>query len=290
MPNDDERREILEAVARGEITPEEAAERLDGGPARRIEIHKIELGGDHDVDDDEPERQSTTVDDDVRAVRVAAAIGTVRVLGDPEVTGVSVEGPHRVRHSDGVLVVESEPLAAVDEDDEHEMVHLGQNVAAAFSFVTGGRRRQVRLRHPRRSVTEVRVNPSLPLTVDVSAGTARVSRIEAPLTLDVSAGSCKVTEHAGSVTGSVAAGSLSVRGRITGEGDLSCEAGALSIVLEPGSDVEVDVDLNMGNLSIKSPDAPNGSSRARHVVVGEGTGRLGVSGNMSSVKIEVLET
>jgi hypothetical protein len=121
------------------------------------------------------------------------------------------------------------------------------------------------------------VNPRLPLSLDVSAGSARVTGIEAPLTCDVSAGSCKIDGLRGSISGSVAAGSLAVRGVITGDGELSCEAGSLSLALEPGSDLTVDVDLNLG------------STNHSLLVAGSGTGRLAVRGSLASVKLELVD-
>lgn len=283
-----DQRQVLEAVARGDLTPEEAAERLGaagGEPRPRVEIRRIELDGE---EPDPSEEDHSSVDQGVSEVKVSAALGTVRVTGDPSIAGVSVDGPHVLRQEDGVLIVESEPMATVDDDEDDDALHAGRH-NVAFSFVRLGQRRHVRVRDPRHSVTEVRVNPDLPVSVDVSAGTARVSHLAALLSLDVSAGSCKVTDHAGPVQGSVAAGSLSVRGRLTGASDLSCEAGALSLALEPGSDVTVEVDVNLGNVKVKGPGAVEGTGTRRRLVVGEGAGRLDVSGNMSSVKIEVVD-
>ncbi|MGH9129138.1 MAG: hypothetical protein ACRDY2_09260 [Acidimicrobiales bacterium] len=74
-------REILEAVAAGRITPEEAAARLAAGSEG--------VG--------------------LRRVRVRAATRTVRVLGDPGVSEVAVEGLHEVRREGDTLVVSAHP-------------------------------------------------------------------------------------------------------------------------------------------------------------------------------------
>lgn len=264
-------REILEDVAAGRISPEDAAR---------------ELAGEQDVvgEAEEPSAVGDGPDPppagDVTALRIVAAVGSVRVIGDPSVAGAVATGPHRMHRTNGTLVITSEHLGDMGEPDVDED-EAGRVRTGAFAFDRSwGRIRRIpilRVTHGLREVTEVRVNPRLPLSVDVSAGSARVSGIEAPMVCDVSAGSCKVDGLRGSISGDVSAGSLTVRGVITGDGELSCEAGSLSVELEPGSDVTVAVDLNLG------------STNHTQLVAGTGAGRLGIRGSLASVKVDVVE-
>ncbi|MGH9130581.1 MAG: hypothetical protein ACRDWV_02670, partial [Acidimicrobiales bacterium] len=73
-------REVLEEVAAGRMSPEEATARLAGGGGAAL-----------------------------RRVRVKAATRTVRVIGDPGVSEVAVSGLHQVRREGDTLVVLAHP-------------------------------------------------------------------------------------------------------------------------------------------------------------------------------------
>ena len=93
-------RDILEAVSRGELSPEEAADQLaslaPGGDAPAPSA-----GG-----DENPSRPDST---GVRRVVVRASVCSVAVEGDPAIAGAEVSGRHQVRRDGDDLVVDIEP-------------------------------------------------------------------------------------------------------------------------------------------------------------------------------------
>src|SRR5207253_2195043 len=62
----------------------------------------------------------------------------------------------------------------------------------------------------------IRMNPELPLDVELMAGTLRVRGLRSPIRADVSAGSARVEGFAGPLDLSVATGSVHATGILTG--------------------------------------------------------------------------
>src|SRR2546421_2091119 len=108
----DPRRDILAAVARGDLTPEEGATRLEElpalppGPATAalppppIEGRATPVG---------PAPEAGIL----RAVRVVRTLGTAEIIGDPQVREAVAEGPHVARREGDTLVIRS----AIEEGD-----------------------------------------------------------------------------------------------------------------------------------------------------------------------------
>src|SRR5581483_7144610 len=98
------RRQILEQVAAGELTPEEAEEML------RSSVSEV------------PPKQ----DPSVTKVVIRAGAGALEIIGDPSVAQTDVEGPHQISIEGDTLVIRGE---------------LDSGVPGSFSFNFGGRRR-----------------------------------------------------------------------------------------------------------------------------------------------------
>src|SRR3982074_45769 len=87
-------REILEAVAEGRMSPDEAAARLEQAAARPA-----------DVGAPPPRAEPLRSEPRARRVRISAAARTVRVTGDPSVSEAEVDGPHRVwREAEDLII------------------------------------------------------------------------------------------------------------------------------------------------------------------------------------------
>ncbi len=221
----------------------------------------------------------------VTAVRIEAAAGRVQVTGDPAVAGVAVdEGDHTVHHEGSTIVVERTP--PLDGDDVRGFV---------LDLKRGRRRRISWGRGEWRDETPlvVRVNPDLPLGIELNAGTFSVRRVHGPLDLELNAGTGRVEGFRGPLRAVVNAGSLTAAGRLDqGESKVTCDAGSVRLELDRDSSVEVVLAATLGKVSVDAPHAGIESSRGvglgndeRRFTLGEGAGRLDVRVNLGKIHI-----
>lgn len=261
------RRDILERVRSGELTPEEAARLLDEpqapNPAR---APHAEPG---------PGRSSEAPRAEGRAtmIRLVGAFRTARVTGDPTVQEVAVEGAHAIRREGEVLII-----SADDED------------TPGFSFASHDRPRAVIGLGSRPGPISVRINPDLPLSAEIAAGTLKVRGVRAPISAEVSAGAVTLEEFSAPITVSVASGSVSATGRLDrGESSIRCEAGWVKVRLLEGSSVKVRARAGIGKISLGNDEKGSsfkvgqGSSDA---VFGEGAGTLDIETSIGLIKVE----
>jgi hypothetical protein len=287
-------REILEAVAQGRMTPEEAAARLEQGAAASTqEDTSTAVARAGQVADEPGQADGATAPNSDPApaartsgesgregratqVRIAAAARTVRVIGDPSVNEAEIDGPHRAWREGDTLVVSG-----------------GEDTESGFSFRS--RRRSHRdwrdwsdLAEWRR-ITEplvVRVNPGLGLTVELSAGSLSVLGMHGPVGADLAAGSARFESVTGPLDISTRAGSVRVQGRLAeGSSRIRCDAGSVSVRLDPGSSVRVRAHVDLGRVRFHGPGGD--SSGTGEVVVGGGGALLEIDATMASVDIMV---
>src|SRR5438034_5488750 len=244
---EDERRAVLERVARGELSPAEAAALLDQMEPR--------AGGAPSATADDPDDWSRDpewarapappppAEGRAARVRVVRTLGNADIVGDPNVSEAVAEGPHVARREGDTLVIESQ------ED--------GLDVPG-FSFVFGGRHQQRMVRHHRRQgwrmghpfPLRVRVNPDLPLEVEAQAGRIRVRGVHGPIRANVQAGSTDIVDFRSPLDLSVQAGNVNARGVLDqGVSRVRCEAGSVRIRLEPGSSVRVSARNTLGKVA-----------------------------------------
>ena len=168
-------RDLLARVAAGEVDPEEAARLLDEDPTA-------------------PTVDRVSVEATVRSLVLRAGGVKLTVVADPSVDTLVADGPHALHHEGTALVLEA----------PHAEGYQTQPPPRFLGWVpttwTGGRGEKV----------TVRVNPSLPLTIDATACGVEVVGLRAALTLAGSASAVKVREHRGTVHGSMSMGSLAV--------------------------------------------------------------------------------
>jgi hypothetical protein len=255
----EERRNLLDAVARGEVTPDDAAERLGGEP--------------------DPRPGPVAVDDGpIRSLRIRVTAGAVKIIGDPSIAGAEVAGEHDSvsQELDGdTLVVDVTPLHGV----------LGERRRAQFR-VRGGRGGRIRVHRMMDGRTfetvTIRVNPDLPLELAVTAGSLSASGLRAPLSCDLDAGALNVRDARGPVDARVTAGSMSYSGVLDhGESRFKCDAGALTITLDPGSSVKGAARVELGKLDIQLPKRDDGET----FMLGDGAGTLSIDATMSAVSV-----
>jgi hypothetical protein len=269
--NEDERREILTAVAEGRMTPEEAAARLRSeGRAR----------GDERPDDDRHDDQP------IRRVRVQGTFRHARIIGDTGVREAVADGPHVARREGDTLVIESE------QDFPGFTFHSGgHGRRAGFPFRLSGS-----FNPPWWEYGEfpphltVRMHPELPLNVDLTAGRVTVDGVRGPQRVNVTAGSAELQSFTGPVEIKVAAGSVRASGVLAeGHSRVRCEAGSVKLHLEKGSDVHIRTKSDLGRVVLPDKRAPAEGwltgGVAEEVTIGAGTGTLEVEVAMGDVAV-----
>src|SRR5229473_7228787 len=140
----DLKREILNQVASGKISAEEGAARLDS-------LESVESASPAGASRPAPP-PFQPAPSGTRRVRVASAIGSAEIVGDPSVAFAVAEGPHRARQDGDTMVIEQGPIVGDDN----------------FSFGRGDRRVVINGMEfgPRRLT--VRMNPDLALAVHLN--------------------------------------------------------------------------------------------------------------------------
>jgi hypothetical protein len=247
---EDAKREILQKVASGSITAEEAAAELESldapAPARSPE----------------PVAGSPTV----ARVRVNAAMGSVTVLGDESVLEAVADGPH-VAHREGDTLV----------------IQTGDDNTTGFVF--GGR---FGISLDRRRVT-IRMNPRLPLDTDLQAGSLRIQGVRAPIRAEIQAGSTQIEGFSEPIDLDVQAGSVRASGRLTqGQSRIRCQAGKVSVDLDPESSVKISAKTGLGRISLPGNAVYAGiGDRTVTTQIGAGAASLDISSEMGSVQVEV---
>ena len=274
MTDDDReetRRAILSAVARGEMTPTEAAERL----------HDL----DHPPEDDggyEPPPAARTYEpppgEKARRIRVEAGLRGIEIIGDRGVSEAVAEGPHEARRDGDTLVIET-----TTDDDLR---------STAFSFASVGRHGMRIKTRPHRShgigrMLTVRMNPDLALDAWVEAGSLTTRGVRGPIRAHVAAGSARIEGFEEPIDVEVAAGGLKARGRLDhGESRIRCDAGSVKIHLERGSSVRVTGESHLGKVSMDDDFGSKGLlNDSRTMTIGSGAGSLDIEVSLGSVRL-----
>lgn len=274
--------QILERVAAGTLDPAEAATLLDeispprpqrkGTADELVDIQADDALVGRTLSPDAPVAAETT------RLFVRATSRRVRIIGDPTVATVAVDGEHTARREGGTLVISGETGIGAPDD--------------AFVLIAGGQWREVADRATRGILRDlelrVRVRPDLPVGVEVIAGSVHVERAVAVDSIRVTAGSLRATDLEGPVDVLVQAGSGQVSGRFkAGRSRLRCESGSVTLALDEGSDVRLQTDVQLGRV-VTVPER-RGRDRHRDIVVGAGAGEIDLEVVMGQVTVTLPE-
>jgi hypothetical protein len=252
---EDVRREILNQVAAGTITPAEAASRID-------ELER----GQAQVATAQPAPEGA-----ITGVRVNSSFGKVVVLGDASVDQVSVDGPHIARREGDIFVIDSDPHFEGD-----------------FWF---GSRKPGRWWDGfwQEQTVTVRMNPRLELWVNADAGSAVVRDVVGPIHAEVQAGSLLVQGFVGPIDLSTSAGSIRGEGSLkAGSSRIRCEMGSVRIALASESDVRISATTQMGKVNLDGGAEARGRGRwsqKQETTYGAGTADLDIEAQMGSVVV-----
>ena len=206
------------------------------------------------------------------SLKIRAITRKVRIIGDPMVATVSIEGPHELRREGTMLICDSER-------------DLPFGDPFAFLPTAMGR---FRLQSPSRAFKwgtdlEIRVNPDLDLDVDLTAGSLHVQQV-GRLRARVTAGSARVEDVRGPLDLHVVGGTAKIDTvMVGGDNRIRCDSGSVVLRLRPGSDVRFRPEAQLGRIVV------DGVEGGREITVGGGTGRLRAEVVMGSIQVEVGE-
>ncbi len=243
----DAKREILNQVAQGELTPDEAEARL-------AELERAETAPEGGAAPGEPATK-------IRIVRIA---GAAEIIGDPTVKEAVADGPHDVHREGGTLVIESRP-------------------APGDGYTFG----PISVRTDIHRKLHVRMNPALPLEAEVQAGSLRVTGLRDAIKADVQAGSARIDGFEKQLDVTVQAGSVNASGTLTwGASRIGCDAGSVRVALDPSSSVQIHAHTSIGRISLPGRQS-RASIGGEHLeaTVGAGDATLEIESSMGSVVV-----
>jgi hypothetical protein len=252
-----DRRSVLQQVADGELTPEEAERLLRSSD----------------------ETTSAPLPSDVRLIKISAGVGGIEIVGDPSIAQAEVDGPHRAELDGDTLVIHSE----WDEG------------AGGFSFRVGrhGRRRGfVHVGEENRKLARLRVraNPSLDVDAELDAGLLSVRGMRGRIRARVAAGPITLEDFTGELDVAVNAGAVRANGRLTqGESRIRSDAGAVRVALDSESSVHVYAQAALGKVVVPGEAYPSqrrfATGARAEATIGAGDATLHVETAMGSVNI-----
>lgn len=265
------KRKILEMVAAGTVSPAEAAELLEA------------------VRPEEPTEGSDLQAD---LIKVIGTFRSLSIEGDPQVRGAVADGPHRVRQEGGTLVFEDDP----DDSDGFVLFGPDRHRKGVSIRVNDRKITMGELRGPARPpALRIRMNPSIPLDLSLTAGTALIANISAPLRASISAGTARLEHVTHPFEVDVDAGSVFASCRLDrGHSKIRCTAGKIKVELDPASDVKVVARSTLGKLQIPSEDGAGEAwaglgGGKREMTLGAGGARLDLEATTGAVVVEVAQ-
>jgi hypothetical protein len=251
-------KDVLAAVAAGAITPDEAAEWLDKLKSKEEETSK------------QAEVPATAAKP--KRVRIRAVGRRVKIVGEPFVKTIAVDGPHVVRQEGDTLLISSEGEfgASLDgftltpprslRDVQQKLMDLGRELS-------------------------IRVNPGLEIEAEITAGSINAERAPLLAQVRVTAGSARVRDVEGPIDVLVQAGSAQVEGKIVnGRSRLRVESGSLQLRLLQGSSVRIRPDAQLGRVQWEPPARPG--KEGDEQVVGGGAARLDLEVVMGAATVK----
>jgi hypothetical protein len=257
-----DRRDILQRVASGELSPEEAETLLDE-----------EVEGETTAQ--APEQGSMPL----RKIKVSAGFGSIAISADPDVAEADIEGQHSASLDGDTLVVHGD---------------LDAITPGIFSFEERRGRPRHRSRRKGRgsrgrfpSTLRVRVNPAIEVDARLDAGPLHIGGVRAPIRARCGAGPITIEDATGPLDVAVNAGAIRVDTKLSeGSSRIRSDAGAVRIDLDPDSSVHVVARAVLGKVVL--PDTQEdrrGLGSMQETTIGDGAATLHVETAMGSVNV-----
>ncbi|MEV5966647.1 hypothetical protein AB0L70_33070 [Kribbella sp. NPDC051952] len=206
----------------------------------------------------EEEHSNVPIPSGVQRVTVRAIGRRVRLIGEPAIGGVAVDGPHVIKRDGDTLAISSEGDMGVSIDG----FSMLRNPTNLKSHVNGLAKE-----------LSIRVNPSLQVEVEVTGGSVNAERLPGLTRVRVTAGTAKVTDVDGPIDVLVQAGSATLDAQITkGRSRVRVESGTANVSLRRGSDVRVHTEAQLGRVTWTGAV----SGQSKDVEIGRGRAALDV--------------
>ncbi|WP_329002736.1 hypothetical protein OHA18_06145 [Kribbella sp. NBC_00709] len=206
----------------------------------------------------EEEHSNVPVPAGVQRVTVRAIGRRVRLIGEPAVNGVAVDGPHVIKRDGDTLAISSEGDMGVSIDG----FSMLRNPTDLKAHVNGLAKE-----------LSIRVNPSLQVEVEVTGGSVNAERLPGLTRVRVTAGTAKVADVDGPIDVLVQAGSAELDAQITkGRSRVRVESGTAKVALRRGSDVHVHTEAQLGRVTWTGAV----SGQSKDVEIGRGRAALDV--------------
>ncbi len=251
--------QILDAVAAGSMTPEEASEQI---AAMRAHTPPPDTSAAASAERGPVER-----------IIIKGGAAKVVVIGDPLVAEAVAEGPHRMQRSGGDLLVTTN-MAEGDYSTQAPRSVLLTWLTSVMDRVGG--------------TLTVRVNPAIPLQVLVVGGALDITGVTGGAAVGIEAGGGRLENCSGPLQLDVVSGSARVDWTFTGESRIRADMGSAQVYVRPESDVSITAEATLGQATVK---AHNGMFKAtadgttEPVLVGAGSGSLIATARMGSVQV-----
>lgn len=270
---------ILEDLAAGRIDAAEAARRIDTARSQAARQPEEEAPQARVIDPETlvdeaiapPRRKATSKGIDRVSVR---AVGRrVRIVGDSSVATASVEGPHVIRRNASALEI-------VSDGD------IGPNLDG-FSLLRPPRNFEDLKTMGLGKELLVRVNPSLTVDCEVTAGNLQADNVPYLGKVRVTAGGIGITGAAELDDVLVQAGSATIKGTLnTGRSRVRVESGSLGIELDDHSNVTIRGEANLGKIFWSEPS----DGDMDEIIMGTGVARLDIGVVMGFATVKAGST
>lgn len=244
-------REILEAVARGELSPEDAASQLSDTPAA------------------------------VTKVRISGAFQTAKITGDADVaTAIVDEGAHQVRVEGDTLIIDANPSP---DGEGFQYRESSRGSRARIHIGIDSRPVPLKIRmHPSLALeTEVAAGTITvsgvhgPIKAEVAAGACKLEDVRSPFDLMVATGAVKVI-------GRLSSGESKIRCETGGVKVLLDPSSSVKITARTG--------LGKVSLpDVKDPNPFGIGSASSESTIGAGEGTLHIDCSLGAVKVALSE-
>jgi len=265
---------ILEDLAAGRIDAAEASRRIDAArnapdpspfeqpPRPTPQEASAEW---HDIPEfaqtqEPPKKRRAPGTNGVDRISVRAVGRRVRIVGDQGVATVAVNGPHVLRRNGSVLEVNSDGDAGPSLDG-FSLLRPPRSLDDLRSLGLG-------------KELELRVNPSIVVDVEVTAGTLTTEGVPYLGKVRLTAGSAVLKDVAEASDVLAQAGQVTLDGTITsGRSRIRCESGSVTLQLGEGSNVVVHGETQLGRIAWSG----HHEEGLDEVVLGSGAARLDLS-------------
>lgn len=207
----------------------------------------------------------------VERISVRAVGRRVRIIGETAVATLSADGPHVLRRNGAVLEVSSDGELGASLDGFSILRGVPRNMEDIRALSLG-------------KELLLRVNPSIVVDVEMTAGNLNTERVPHLGKVRVTAGGAKLLDVTEINDALVQAGSATIKGSIkTGRNRIRAESGSLSITLGDDSNVTVTGESQLGRISW----AGGHSGAGDEVVMGNGSAKLDVEVVMGHAQVRV---